>query len=358
MDGHLNGHDTLRIGFIGASNIAVKHAIALSRIPGVQLVAVCDINDERRKAFVERFPVADYADARQMLEKESLQVVTVMTPSGNHADMTCLVAGYGCHVIVEKPMALKLEDADRQIESCRQHGVRLFTVMQNRFSQPVLALRRALEENRFGKLVMATARVRWHRSQEYYDEAKWRGTWNRDGGVFSNQACHHIDMLRWLMGDVESVVAEKASRLANIEAEDTGAAIFRFANGGLGVLEATTAWRPKDMEGTIALAGEGGSVEIGGFIMDKLRHWSFAVEREEDQTIWQTHGESPKIIAWTHERYLRDVFDALRQGRPAMVEGEEGRKTVELLNAIYEASETGSEVRLRFRPKHSKLGRD
>jgi predicted dehydrogenase len=350
------GAAPLRFGLIGASAIAKKHAAALARIPEARLVAVCDVVPDRANALAGEFGAKPWLDYREMLEREALDVVSVLTPSDSHARIATEVAATGRHIVVEKPMALTLEDADSQIAACRAHGVRLFTVMQNRWSRPVQKLREALNQGRFGKLVLGTVRLRWCRDQSYYDAATWRGTWQRDGGVFCNQACHHIDLLQWMMGDVVSVMAMKATRLVRIEAEDTGVAILRFASGALGVIEATTAWRPTDMEGSLAIAGERGSVEIGGFVVNKLRHWQFAEARPEDATVEGEHGTNPETFAWAHEQYLRDVVRALRTNTPALVEAVEGRRTVELINAIYESAETGTEVVLRWRPRYSRLG--
>ena len=188
---------------------------------------------------------------------------------------------YGRPIVVEKPMALRLEDADRMIDACDAHGVKLFVVHQNRYNLPIIKAREALAQGRFGRLVLGTVRLRWTRDQAYYDSEGWRGTWEHDGGVFMNQAAHHIDMLTWFMGHVESVRSMAATRLVKIECEDTGVAIIRFNSGALGVLEATTATRPKDLEGSISILGEKGSVVIGGFFMNELVTWNFADKRPD-----------------------------------------------------------------------------
>ncbi len=347
----------LRFGLIGASPIARKHAAALARIPDAKLVAVCDLDGERAAQLAEEFEARPYGDYQEMLTREECDVVSVLTPSGSHARIAIDVARSGRHVVVEKPMSLTLSDADAQIRACDESGVRHFVVLQNRFSRPVQMLRQALDAGRFGRLVLGTVRLRWCREQAYYDAAPWRGTWERDGGVLCNQACHHLDLLLWLLGDVERVSCMKATRLLDIEAEDTGVALLRFTSGALGVIEATTAWRPRDLEGSLSIAGELGSVEVGGFVVDRLRHWQFHDERAEDAGVFAEHGTNPETFAWAHEQYLRDVTRAILDERPALVEGREGRRTVELINALYESAETGSEVSLRFSPVHSRLGR-
>lgn len=349
---------SLRFALIGASPIARKHAVALSRIEGAELVSVCDLDDQRARRLAAEFEgVQTYTDYRAMLQRDDLDIVSVTTPSGTHASIAQDVAASGRHVVVEKPMALTLEDADAQIAACMEHGVRLFVVMQNRFSRPVRALRRALESGRLGTLVLGTVRLRWCRDQAYYDAASWRGTRHADGGVFRNQACHHVDLLRWMMGDVASVMAMSARRLADIEAGDTGVAILRFTSGALGVIEATTAWRPTDLEGSLTVAGEHGSVEISGFVVDRLTHWAFDEAAPDDADVRARSAGNPDVFAWTHEQFLRDVAGALRDNRPGLVEAMEGRRTLELINAILESSETGLEVPLRFRSRPAGLGR-
>ncbi len=346
----------LRFALIGCSKIATKHTESLGRINRAELAAVCDLNEARAQAFGSEYKVPHYKNYHRMLESETVDVVVVITPSGDHAERVLDLIQYHKHIVVEKPMALRLEDADAMIRAGDEAGIKLFVVQQNRFNRPIQALRKALDVGRFGKLVMGTVRVRWCRHQQYYDASPWRGTWAWDGGVLTNQASHHIDMLQWMIGDVESVAAMTATRLAHIEAEDTGVAIWRFRNGALGVVEATTATRPKDLEGSISILGEKGSVVIGGFAMDRLETWEFAEAQPEDELIFQTHGENPKEFAWNHTQYLQSVVDTIESGKKALVDGLEARKSLELINALYESAETGREVALRFRPKQCRLG--
>lgn len=234
--------------------------------------------------------------------------------------------------------------------------MKLFVVQQNRFNPPIKKLKEAIDKNKFGKLVLGTVRVRWCRTQEYYDQKKWRGTWALDGGVFTNQASHHIDMLVWMMGDVEKVMAISATRLTKIEVEDTGVAILKFNNGALGIVEATTATRPKDLEGSISILGEKGSVEISGFYMNELKTWNFLNDDEKANNILETYGKTPEIFAWNHYEFLRDVVDSILNNKKGLIDGLEARKSLELINAIYEAVETSQEIYLRFKPKKCKLG--
>ena len=254
-------------------------------------------------------------------------------------------------------MALTLDDADRMIEACDANNIKLFVVKQNRFNVPVIELRKALEQGRFGKLIMGTVRVRWCRPQAYYDQDSWRGTWAYDGGVLTNQASHHVDLLEWMMGDVESVFAKSKQALAKIEAEDTAVVILKFRNGALGVIEATTAIRPKDLEGSLTILGEEGSVEIGGFAVNEMKTWNFSKMIEgDDEVIDKYSVNPPNVYGFGHQAYYDHVVDCINNDSSQLVDGLQGRKSLELINAIYESIETGKEVSLRFTPKNSKLG--
>ena len=243
------------IAILGCGRIAKRHADLLGngRIAGARLAAVCDVQPARTKSFANLYRVPGYDSLAEMLAQGDIDAVSILTPSGLHASHAIEVAHSKRHVIVEKPMALTLEDASAMICAAESAGVRLFVVKQNRFNVPVLKAREALEAGRFGKLVLGTVRVRWCRDQAYYDQDSWRGTWALDGGILSNQASHHIDMLSWFMGDVASVHARGLTALVHIEAEDTAVATLKFTSGALGVIEATGAARPKDMEGSISV---------------------------------------------------------------------------------------------------------
>lgn len=349
------------IGFalVGCGRIARRHSELLGhgQIRNARLVAVCDIAEEKARRIGEEFTVPWFTDMHQMMQAVEIDIVVILTESGNHARHAIALAPYGKHVVVEKPMALTLDDADKMIRACDAAGIRLFVVKQNRFNVPVVKTREALDAGRFGKLVIGTVRVRWCRSQAYYDQDTWRGTWAMDGGVLTNQASHHLDLLEWMMGEVDSVFAMTSTALAKIEAEDTGVAILRFRSGALGVVEATTAARPKDLEGSLSLLGEGGTVEIGGFAVNELKTWSFVQPEAEDDTVRERFSVNPPdVYGFGHRAYYEHVVDCVLRGARQLVDGLEGRKSLELINAIYESVETGAEVDLRFRPKHCRLG--
>lgn len=348
----------IRFGLLGCGAIAKRHAeILADHSAGAKLVAVCDVNESRVHAFAQKYKVPAFRDITGMMRSGSIDAVTVLTPSGLHASHVEELARFGQAIVVEKPMALSLEDADRMIAACDRYGARLFVVKQNRFNRPVIALKEALEAGRFGKLVMGTIRVRWCRAQSYYDADGWRGTWAYDGGVLANQASHHIDLLEWMMGPVDSVAAISSRALARIEAEDTAAAIMRFQNGAIGIIEATTATRPRDLEGSLSILGEQASVEIGGFSANELKTWNFAQPTEADRRVFEDFGKNPPHPnGYGHAAYYAHVVDCLRQNKRQLVDGLEGRKSLEMVVALYEAIETGVSVQMGFSPKRCRLG--
>jgi UDP-N-acetyl-2-amino-2-deoxyglucuronate dehydrogenase len=349
----------LRFALVGCGRIAVRHSELLGKkqIPHAELAAVCDVVGDKARKIGQQFSVPYFTDMHEMMRSVPIDVAVVLTESGKHAEHVIALAPYGRSIIVEKPMALTLDDADAMIRACDKAGVRLFVVKQNRFNVPVVKLREALENGRFGRLVMGTVRVRWCRTQKYYDQDAWRGTWALDGGVLSNQASHHVDLLEWMMGEVDSVFAKSMTALVNIEAEDTAVVVLRFHNGALGIIEATTAARPKDLEGSISILGEHGTVEIGGFAVNEMKVWNFSRPVDDDATVMQKFSVNPpSVYGFGHQAYYEHVVDCIRNDKQQLVDGLEGRKSLELISAIYESIETGKEVHLRFRPTLCRLG--
>ena len=348
----------LKFALVGCGRISKKHSELLGekQIKGASLVAVCDINTNKAKTLGSKFKIPYYQDMHLMLQNEDIDIIVILTPSGLHAKHTTELAKYKKHIIVEKPMALTLDDADAMIKACDENGIRLFVVKQNRYNLPVQQLKKALDSNRFGKLVLGTVRVRWCRTQEYYDQDEWRGTWKYDGGVLTNQASHHIDLLEWCMGEVESVFAKSMTALVDIETENTAIVTVKFKNGALGIIEATTAIRPKDLEGSLSIMGATGSVEIGGFAVNEIKYWNFKDKLEVDKNIDKFSVNPPTIYGFGHKEYYDDVIKSLKNNTKALVDGLEGRKSLELITAIYESIETRKEVFLRFKPKQCKLG--
>jgi predicted dehydrogenase len=351
---------TVKFAIIGCGRISKKHLDAVSKeLKGASLSAVCDVDGEKSKLAGTSYGVPHYTSADEMITAHpEIDVLTVLTPSGHHCEDVVRLAHYGKHFVVEKPMALTMEDAEKMIHSCEENGVRLFVVKQNRYNLPIQKLREAVEQDRFGKMVLGTVRVRWCRTQKYYDQDPWRGTWAKDGGVLTNQASHHIDMLTWMMGEVESVFCYTATRLVDIETEDTAVAVLKFTNGALGVVEATTATRPKDLEGSISILGEKGTVEIAGFAMNEMKIWEFADKVEGDDSVLKNFKENPpNVYGFGHTRYLERVIEVVNGSKKGAVDGLEGLKSLVLINAMYESMETGREVQLRFKPRLVRLGR-
>ncbi len=349
----------LKFGLVGCGRIAKRHSDLLGhqQIAGARLAAVCDVRLERAKALGETFGVPYFRDLHEMMNRCDLDIVSVLTPSGMHAANVFELAPYGKHIVVEKPMALTLSDADAMIEACEQYGARMFVVKQNRFNVPVVKLREALDAGRFGKLFLGTVRLRWCRTQDYYDQDAWRGTWAQDGGVLTNQASHHIDLLEWMMGDIESVFAKSIVALAKIETEDTAVATLKFKSGALGLIEATTAVRPKDLEGSISLLGECGAVEIGGFAVNEMKVWNFRDVQPEDRDILTKYSVNPpNVYGFGHQAYYEHVVSCIMRGSRVLVDGIEGRRSLELITAIYESIETGKEIHMPVRPVKCRLG--
>lgn len=349
----------IKFGLLGCGRIAKRHSDLLGggHIPGAELVAVCDEVRERADAIAAKFNVPAFYDVDDFLGRKDIHAVSVLTPSGMHPAHVMAAAKAGKHVIVEKPMALRLEDADAMIRACDAAAVKLFVVKQNRFNVPVVKAREALDAGRFGRLVLGTVRVRWCRDQAYYDQDKWRGTWAYDGGVLANQASHHIDMLEWFFGAVVSVHARAATALVNIETEDTAVATLRFKSGALGIIEATTAIRPKDLEGSLSILGEKGAVEIAGFAVNKIRHWQFVEELAADKEVIEKFSVNPpNVYGFGHQAYYEHVIKCLNNQSAALVDGLQGRKSLELISALYESIETGKEVSVNFVPQLCRLG--
>lgn len=349
----------LKFALVGCGRIAKRHSelLALGQIKGAGLVAVCDNVHEKAVKIGKQFDVPAYSDMDEMMQNESIDVAVVLTPSGVHAENVINLAKYGKHIMVEKPMALTVDDADAMIEACDRNNCKLFIIKQNRFNVPVVKLRETLESGRFGKLVLGTVRVRWARHQQYYDQDSWRGTWAMDGGVLTNQASHHIDMLEWMMGDVESVFAKATTALADIETEDTAVVTIKFKNGALGIVEATTATRPGNLEGSVSILGERGTVVVGGVAVNKMETWFFEDEVDGDEEVLKEFSVNPpNVYGFGHQAYYEHVVECIANGGLNLVDGLQGRKSLELISAIYESVETGKEVFLRFQPKECKLG--
>ncbi len=327
----------LNFGIIGCGRIAYKHAEAIKKNEKANLLYVCDIIEERAVDYKNKYGAERYfTDYHEMLEMPDLDVVNICTPSGMHAEMGIAAARAGKHVIVEKPMALSSIDADALINACDENGVKLAVCFQNRFNPPVQKLRRALEEGRFGKLTHASAVVRWFRPQDYYDQASWRGTWAMDGGCLMNQSIHNIDLLQWMMGPVESVFGYTANNFRKIEAEDVGVAVLKFKNGALGVIEASTTIYPENLEETLAIFGEKGTVMLGGIAVNKIETWKFADSQDENLEMEQQ--DVPNVYGFGHDALIEDFIRAVIEDRRPYIDGREGIKSLRIVVGIYHSA--------------------
>jgi len=354
--------ETIKFAFVGCGRIASRHANILSNIPEAQLVAVADINPEKGERLSQRFQVPAFTDFREMLEKEEVDVVDILTPSGTHGRVALeVMRRFNKHVLVEKPITLLLSEAYEMVQEAYKRGLFLITVVQNRFNLPVVKLREALEAGRFGRLVLGSARLYWCRRQDYYDADVWRGTWAVDGGVLANQACHYVDMLQWMMGPIDSIFAKSTRSLIKMEAEDTFVAVLKFRNGALGTIEATVCARPRDLEGALTIIGERGTVELGGFAMNKINLWDFEEPEFGDSEVKEKYRENPPdVYGFGHHQYLKGVVRyILDQGDHVpygLALGEEGVRSLEIIQAAYESVEKGEEVVFPFTPVKSRLG--
>jgi len=351
----------MKFGLVGCGRVSENHLTALtSGVFPSQLIAVADIDEAKAKAKAEKYQVPYYTDYHRMMKAHpEIAVVNIATPTGHHASHVVDLARYGKHLIVEKPMSLSVRDCERMIHACERHGGRLFVVQQNRFNPAIVAARAALDAGRFGKLVLGTVRVRWRRTQEYYENDDWHGTWALDGGVMSQQASHYLDMLQWFMGPVERIQCRAATRLLDIEVEDTAVALLTFESGALGAFEATVATRPEDLEGSLSLLGERGSVIVGGHAMNKILYWRFTEEQPGDAEIRDRHSESiANVYGRGHTPFLAHVAACIRDGRPCGLDAEEGKKNIRILTALYEsAARQGAAVKPGCAIRRSRLGK-
>lgn len=335
-----------RLGLVGCGRISKNHFDAISRVDGIDLVGVADIVPERANSAGAEHGVPAFTSLKSMLAGVNCDIVTIATPSALHPALGVEAANAGKHVVSEKPMAISLEGADSLISACAKNGVRLFVVKQNRLNPAIQLVKRAVDKGRFGRIHSANCTVRWARPQEYYDQAPWRGTWAMDGGAFMNQASHYVDLIQWLAGPVESVVAITATQERKIEAEDSGAAVLRFENGAIGVLDVTMLTYPKNLEGSITILGDRGSVKIGGTAVNRVETWLFEDYDDDDKLIDAAATTPPNVYGFGHQGYYANVVRLLRGEAVPDTNGEEGRKSLEIILAIYESSRTGKAIKL------------
>ena len=345
----------LKFAILGCGRISYKHVQGLyeNREEAV-LVATCDVVEERaiakKKEYLEAMQdksihVSVYTDYKKMLDNEDIDVVTIATESGYHAEIAIYAMNKGKNVIVEKPMALSIKDADNMIEVAKKNNVKLCISHQNRFNKPIQKLRKSIEDNKFGKLTNGTARILWNRNEGYYKQAPWRGTWDQDGGTLMNQCIHNIDLLQWMMGgEIDRVYAECDTFLRNIEAEDFGAIIIRFKNGAIGIIEGSACVYPKNLEETLSIFGSEGTVVIGGLAVNELKTWRFDNE-DEDIIKEELQVEIDNVYGNGHTPLFKDVIDSINNNREPLVNGVEGKKAMSIILAAYKSRKSGMPVK-------------
>jgi UDP-N-acetyl-2-amino-2-deoxyglucuronate dehydrogenase len=341
----------VRVALLGCGRISRNHVDAIAKVDGLDLVAVADIDVERARALGTELGVPAFGSLDEMLGGVPSDLVVVCTPSGLHPQHGVTAARAGRHVLTEKPMAISLEAADELVQACDAAHVHLFVVKQNRLNPPIQLLKRAVDKGRFGRIYMANVTVRWTRPQEYYDAEPWRGTWEFDGGAIMNQASHYVDLMQWMMGPVESVMAKTATQARRIEAEDSGVAVLKFRSGALGVLEVNVLTYPRNLEGSFTLLGERGSVKIGGTAVNRVEHWAFADYDDDDKLVETVSTSPPNVYGFGHEGYYRNVLSVLRGEARPDTDGRAGRKSLELILGIYESARTGRDVPIPMRTR-------
>ncbi len=336
-----------KFALIGCGRISKNHIEALEKYKDrSKIVAVCDKIQERAENAAKLTGGKPYTNYSELLDNEEIDAVILCTPSGLHPQHGIMAAKRNIHVITEKPMATTLKKADELIEACDDNEVELFVVKQNRLNSTLQLLKRAVDKNRFGRIYMANVNVFWTRPQDYYDQAKWRGTWEFDGGAFMNQASHYVDMMEWLLGPVDSVMAYTATLERKIETEDSGVAAIKFRSGAMASMNVTMLTYPKNYEGSITILGEKGTVRIGGIAVNKIEHWDFAEYDDDDKEIEMMDYTPPNVYGFGHTGYYANVLDVLEGKSTPDIDGRDGRKSLELIQAIYKSAREGKSVPL------------
>lgn len=337
----------IRMALVGCGRIADNHFGAMEKhADQIEIVDVCDIDPVVLEKAVARTGANGHANLTRMLETTTADIVVLTTPSGQHPDQAVEVARSGRHVLTEKPMATRWNDGLRMVKACDDAGVRLFVVKQNRRNATLQLLKKAVEQKRFGRIYMVNINVFWTRPQDYYDSAKWRGTWEFDGGAFMNQASHYVDLLEWLIGPIESLQAYTATLSRDIEVEDTGVLSIRWRSGALGSMNVTMLTYPKNLEGSITILGEKGTVRVGGVAVNEIQHWEFEEKQPEDEQIATANYATTSVYGFGHPLYYDNVIKVMRGEADPETDGRAGLKSLEVLIAAYLAARDGKRVAL------------
>lgn len=350
----------MRAALLGCGRVAEHYRtmlLELDPVDGFEVVAVCDTDAGKAARLAQAFGCPAFDDATAMLQAAALDVVFVLTPSGDHFAHARQALAAGVNVVCEKPVTMTPDEAAELAALAEARGLFCATVFQNRWNPAVRAAREAVAAGRLKTLVSANIRLQWCRYQNYYEDG-WHGTWAMDGGVINQQAIHHLDALQWICGPVEAVCATAANRMNTLEAEDTLAAVLRFENGALGTLEATTAARPRDFEAALSVVGEGGKIQVGGIALNRIDEWSLVEATEADATVAaRCSVEVPSGYGLSHSPYIRDLVAALACGAAPQVTIASAMTTLALVHALYASVETGTWVRLDAQPRSTRLGR-
>ena len=337
----------IRFALVGCGRISTNHVEAIAcHSARAELTAVCDVDPERLAAAAAKTGARAYKSLDELLGDADVDAVILATPSGVHPSQAIQCARAGRHVVTEKPMATRWEDGKEMVRECDQAGVLLFVVKQNRRNPTLQLVKRAVEKKRFGRIYMVNINVFWSRPQSYYDSAAWRGTWEFDGGAFMNQASHYVDLLDWLIGPVESVQAYTATLARNIQVEDTGVVSIRWRTGTLGSMNVTMLTYPKNLEGSITILGEKGTVRVGGVAVNRIDHWEFADPDPDDDLVEQAGYDTTSVYGFGHPKYYDNVIKALRGEAPPETDGREGLHSLEILIATYLSARDGRRVAL------------
>lgn len=343
----------MKYALIGCGRIATNHIKAVIN-NGLELVAVCDVVPENMELLLTKHDLQNnssikrYTDYKQLIEENEIELAGIATESGIHAEIALFCIDYGVNVIIEKPMAMSIEDANEIIKRSEEKGVKVSACHQNRFNVAVQEMRKALEAGRFGKLSHGSIHVRWNRNQGYYTQAPWRGTWAQDGGALMNQCIHGIDLLRWMLGnEIDEVYGVTRQQLHDyLEAEDIGMAVVKFKNGAVATIEGTTNVYPQNLEETLYLFGENGTVKLGGKSTNNIDVWNFADETDEDQTNKGLEEATSNVYGNGHTSLYADVIDAIKNNRKPYVDAQAGKNALELVLAIYKSQKEGKAVKL------------
>jgi UDP-N-acetyl-2-amino-2-deoxyglucuronate dehydrogenase len=337
----------IRVGVVGCGRISESHLVSVQvHADHVELAGVCDIESERLEVAASKYDVPGYSTLTEMLAESGADVVVLATPSGLHARQAIEAAQAGCHVMTEKPMATRWEDGRHMVDVFDRAGLRLFVVKQNRNNATIRLLKRAVEKKRFGRVYMASVNVFWTRPQEYYDSERWRGKWEFDGGALMNQASHYVDLLDWIVGPVESVQAYIGTLARNIEVEDTGVVGIKWRSGALGSLNVTMLTYPKNLEGSITILGERGTVRVGGIAANQIQHWEFDSPDPDDELTRDSSYVTGSVYGSGHAMYYDNMIKVLRGNCEPDTDGREGLRSLELLTAMYISARDGRRVSL------------